>query len=68
MELEMKHVFDGGDIEKVTIDTNKNTGKVQIHLTLDIENVPDHDITKLITMSKRKLEAVTLISENIVAM
>ena len=64
----MKHVFDGGDIEKVTIDTNKNTGKVQIHLTLDIENVPDHDITKLITMSKRKLEAVTLISENIVAM
>ena len=42
MELEMKHVFDGGDIEKVTIDTNKNTGKVQIHLTLDIENVPDH--------------------------
>ena len=68
MELEMKHVFDGGDIEKVTIDTNKNTGKVQIHLTLDIENVPDQDITRLITMSKRKLEAVTLISENIVAM
>lgn len=64
----MKHVFDGGDINKVTIDTNKKTGKVQIHLTLDIENVPDHDIAKLITMSKRRLEAVTLLSENIAAM
>lgn len=66
--LEMKQVFDGGDIQEMIIKTNKKTEKVQIHLILNIDDVPESDIKKLITMSKRKLEMVTLVTENIQAM
>ena len=68
MELEMKQVFDGGDIQEIKIKADKKTEKVQIHLILNIEDVPESDIKKLITMSKRKLEMVTLVTENIQAM
>tara|TARA_R100000306_G_C4279082_1_gene94138 strand:+ start:358 stop:552 length:195 start_codon:yes stop_codon:yes gene_type:complete len=64
----MKQVFDGGDIQEMIIKTNKKTEKVQIHLILNIDDVPESDIKKLITMSKRKLEMVTLVTENIQAM
>ena len=66
--LEMKQVFDGGDIQEMIIKTNKKTEKVQFHLILNIDDVPESDIKKLITMSKRKLEMVTLVTENIQAM
>ena len=68
VRLEMKQVFDGGDIQEMIIKTNKKTEKVQIHLILNIDDVPESDIKKLITMSKRKLEMVTLVTENIQAM
>ncbi len=66
--LEMKQVFDGGDIQEIKIKADKKTEKVQIHLILNIDDVPESDIKKLITMSKRKLEMVTLVTENIQAM
>jgi len=64
----MKQVFDGGDIQEIKIKADKKTEKVQIHLILNIDDVPESDIKKLITMSKRKLEMVTLVTENIQAM
>ena len=66
--LEMKQVFDGGDIQEIKIKADKKTEKVQIDLILNIDDVPESDIKKLITMSKRKLEMVTLVTENIQAM
>ena len=66
--LEMKQVFDGGVIQEIKIKADKKTEKVQIHLILNIDDVPESDIKKLITMSKRKLEMVTLVTENIQAM
>ena len=66
--LEMKQDFDGGDIQEIKIKADKKTEKVQIHLILNIDDVPESDIKKLITMSKRKLEMVTLVTENIQAM
>ena len=66
--LEIKQVFDGGDIQEIKIKADKKTEKVQIHLILNIDDVPESDIKKLITMSKRKLEMVTLVTENIQAM